>query len=586
MWRALLWAALFACAAPAARAEEAGGLAWIYVEANTGGSSGGHLALLVRDTVYHVQQAPEGLFQLERQDWRTFRYLYAGLQNRTLVLAHLDVAEPDVEQAHDRMARAYVAQRSELDRRERLVLDRAWIVAWRAGEDPPPLQGAGLLPPGAGEDPHAVRLREAVRERFGAEFLPREIARADAHARALGGAPAHGIELRETLLLRETLRALDAGWPVAPDAVLPSEGLLGEPLAPDEVAGTERLAAAQRDAALELLASERPDRGLALALAAARYQALSRSAERGVPVLLDAYAGVGQPIPASDRSSAATWTRRADELAAVLRGGRPHVLGAKRWDEARYHLLELGAGLWREYARAAAGGPVRKLPRTSLPAPARVVAFRPDATPSGLAGAERDADTALAAQKQRLDGLYRYGVVRRNCVTEIVRLLNDAFEGEAARAPGAELEPGAGFDFIPFAFFDSATSRLRVERVEIVPSYREHELARVLAEDPALPRRLGESVTFTSSIYTPRWRDGTFLFFTDDVFWRRPVLGFANLGFAAGSGVVGVLAAPLDGARRARAAGSGLWYSLPELAFFNIRKGTFEWVPSETPVQE
>ena len=64
--------------------------------------------------------------------------------------------------------------------------------------------------------------------------------------------------------------------------------------------------------------------------------------------------------------------------------------------------------------------------------------------------------------------------------------------------------------------------------VEIVPSHRERELARVLAEDPALARRLGESVTHASSIYTPRWRDGSFLFFTDDVFWPRPVYGVVN----------------------------------------------------------
>ena len=159
-------------------------------------------------------------------------------------------------------------------------------------------------------------------------------------------------------------------------------------------------------------------------------------------------------------------------------------------------------------------------------------------------------------------------------MTEIVRLLNEAYDGEAARALGAELEPGAGFDFMPFAFFDSVTSRLRVAEIEIVPSHRERELARVLTEDPRLPRRLGESITFASSIYTPRLRDGSFLFFTDDVFWRRPLLGLANLGFAAGSGVFGVAAAPFDGARRARAAGSGLWYSVPELFFFNIRKGT------------
>ena len=62
---------------------------------------------------------------------------------------------------------------------------------------------------------------------------------------------------------------------------------------------------------------------------------------------------------------------------------------------------------------------------------------------------------------------------------------------------------------------------------------------------------------------------------------RRPLLGLANLGYATGGGVLGLVTAPFDGARRLRAAGSGAWYSLPELAFFNIRKGTFDYVPAE-----
>jgi hypothetical protein len=579
MLRTIFWGALLSCAALAARAAPPASLAWIYAEANTGSSSGGHVALLVRDTVYHVQQWPDGLYRLERQDWPTFRYLYAGLGNRTLALAHLDVAEADVERAHDHLARAYVAQQAERRQRERLALDRDWVAAWRAGRAPPPLAGAGLLAPEDAPDPHALALRAAVQERFGPDFLPAEIARQDAHARALPVEPARGIELRETLLLAETLRALEEAWPIAAQATLPNEGFLAEPLGPEEIAGASRHALAQRDAVLALLASRRPDRGHALAIAAARHQALQRSAERGVAVLLDPYAGLERP-GAEDAAGPATWTQRAGEMADVLRRGRPIVLGAKSFDEAQYHLLELGAGVYREYARGAAGGPVRKLPRSAIPAAARGVDFRPEAGAAALAAAERDADEALAAQDRRLAALYPYGVIRRNCVTEIVRLLNDAFEGEAARALGAELEPGAGFDFVPFAFFRSVTSRLRVAEIEIVPSHRERELARLLAEDPRLPRRLGESITFSSSIYTPRLRDGSFLFFTDDLFWRRPLLGLANLGFAAGSGVVGVAAAPFDGARRARAAGSGLWYSVPELFFFNIRKGTFEWVPS------
>ena len=82
--RAALLGALLACAALAARAEEpAAGLAWIYVESNTGSSSGGHVALRVRDGVYHVQQAGESQFRIERETWQTFRHLYAGLGNRT-----------------------------------------------------------------------------------------------------------------------------------------------------------------------------------------------------------------------------------------------------------------------------------------------------------------------------------------------------------------------------------------------------------------------------------------------------------------------------------------------------------------------
>ena len=87
MLRAIVWGALLACAAASARAEPPARLAWIYVEANTGSSSGGHVALLVRDTVYHVQQWSDGLFRIEREEWPTFRYLYAGLGNRTLALA-------------------------------------------------------------------------------------------------------------------------------------------------------------------------------------------------------------------------------------------------------------------------------------------------------------------------------------------------------------------------------------------------------------------------------------------------------------------------------------------------------------------
>ncbi len=586
MLRALRPLVLLACGVTAARAGEPGSLAWLYAEANTGGSSGGHIALRVNDTVYHVQQSPSGLYQIEREDWGTFRHLYAGLQNRTLALAYLDVAEPDVERVSNRLARAYVAQRAELERRERLALDLAWLEAWREGEAPPPLRSAGLLAPAAHPEPHALALRESVCARFGEPFLASELARLEAGLASFVPGRDEGIALRETLLLREALRALDQGWPLAPVAVLANEGLLAEPLAPGEVVGARRHAEAEQEAVLALLASRRPDRAHALLLAMARHQALLRSAESGLPVLLDATAGEGMAMPADELASPAAYARLAERMAEVLRDGRPKVLAAPGFDEARYNLLELGAGIWREFARGAEGGAVRKLPRRTTPSAPRRVSFEPAAGREQLEGALEQAARDLARQEQRLASLYPYGVLNRNCVTEIARLFNDAFgPDQAERVLGAELEPGAGLGFIPFAFFDEVTSRLRVARVEIVPSHRERELARLAEEDPGLARRLLESVTLTSSIYRPRLRDGAFLFFTDDALWRRPLLGLGNLGYAAGSGLVGLAAAPFDGGERALAAGSGLWYSVPELFFFNIRKGSFEYVPNQRSEQ-
>jgi len=149
------------------------------------------------------------------------------------------------------------------------------------------------------------------------------------------------------------------------------------------------------------------------------------------------------------------------------------------------------------------------------------------------------------------------------------------------RALGGRLEPGAELGFVPFVFFEQVTERLRTVRVEHVASHRRRELARLRAEDPGLARRLREATTLTSSIYTPRRRDGAFLLFTDDSVWARPVLGALNLGFALGRGALGVPTALFDRGARLRAGFSGVLFSVPELVFLNFRKGSFDYVEPE-----
>jgi len=133
--------------------------------------------------------------------------------------------------------------------------------------------------------------------------------------------------------------------------------------------------------------------------------------------------------------------------------------------------------------------------------------------------------------------------------------------------------------FIPFLSAAAVDSRLAVAETAELPSYRRERVARLAAEHGRFGTWLREGNTVTSTIY--RWNpdDSFFVFFTDDVVAPRPVLGAVNLVAAAGASVVGLVTLPLDRGARLRAGLRGALFSLPELAFVNIRKGSFTHVP-------
>ena len=54
--------------------------------------------------------------------------------------------------------------------------------------------------------------------------------------------------------------------------------------------------------------------------------------------------------------------------------------------------------------------------------------------------------------------------------------------------------------------------------------------------------------------------------------------GAVNLGYGLGQGLAGVFTAPFDGGRRFRSGFYGAFFSLPELVFANVRKGSFDFV--------
>lgn len=574
--RAFVAAALVAGPAGPAGAGAAE-IGFVHVEANVGGASGGHFGLRVGDDVFHLQAHGDRI-ALAREPWPQFRFRYGVLENRPLHVAWVALRDADFSRLRDGLTDAHLADLRAQDELADARLDVEALEALAGARGGVAVRGAGLLDPARAGDPDGAALGERVRARLGAGAVEDELARA---ARALGEpplAPGAARRLRDALALHAALVALRDAHGLDPAARVE---LAGEPpLGPGERAGLEALAARLEDDVAALLRSPRPDRGPALFAALARHRAARLSLAGGRLVLVDPHPDAA---PVLDRREVEA---RRDELAALAEAFAADVAAARREatsapaDERAWHRLEVAAARRAEAERGARGGAAVRLAAGPLaPRRARTLALAaPAAPPGALAAALESARAALAEHEARIAAERRYDLLRANCATELVRALHAALGGRerAAAALGGDLAPGAGFGFVPFVLFDQVVARLPVARVERLPAWRERALAALRARDDSVWERAREATALTSRVYGRRDADGSFLFWSDGAPLARPLQGAVNLGFAAADAALGVVTAPFDRGRRIARAGRGALFSLPELVFVNIRKGTFD----------
>ncbi len=546
-------------------------LGFVYVEANVDSASGGHTALRVGDRAYHYQ-FDDGLLLLERAEWGDFRFGYGTLENRPIHVASVDLSPALARRVRDGLASEYLAQQAALAALESASNDVELLEARLGLRAAVPVRGAGLLDPTRADAPAARARRARIDRELGPRFLEDALAAIDL------GAP-DPQAARDALALHAALAALQGAFDVDPAALLPLRDR--EPLAAQERDALALLADALDRAVLDLLRSGRPDRGVALLVATARRLVVARSLAEGRLYLLDPYPERPATIDAAD-----VLRRKAEVSAAAgyawgtYRLARALLLDPARIDEPAFGRIEEVAGRVEEYARGAESGrPIREVPGRLVPERRRALPLpQHGADGAELEAALRDARTRVEALRASIGSRHAYELTSVNCVTEILRSLERAFGGaeEMRAALGGELSAGEGLGFIPHVFFAQVRDRLDVASVTRLPPYRERTVAAMAAREGGARVYAREANTLSGTVYDPRDRDGSFLLFTDDIFWPRPVYGAVNVAFALGDGTLGLVTAPFDRGRRLVRAGKGAFFSAPELAFWNIRKGSFD----------
>jgi hypothetical protein len=597
---------------------------YFYIEAGQGDSSGGHAAIGFGENVFHYQYS-RGLLKAVRQNRSQFEYQYRFLGNRTIHVSRIAVPKSVYLRLNDYFTRIYVVQNRQLKGLELVREDIALLNRLEATQDQREqdfnffyrAKGAALFSTpirrtGTTPDPRlpgSPAFREIVAQNYGSTFLSNRRAQTENALASLRTTEWRGELLslspnRFPLLpysfnerFGDLITNLIAIEVIEQDAPLNQDARIDTNLPEFELNRDqlEILVRFRRDLQqdlLQLLASPRPDWGYPLLVGLARLQVLDDSIRQANLVFLDTFPKSSERVDHEDlHRYRETFLILLTEARNHFEREKEHFFALEGMNEPAYALLEISANRYRELARGVAGKSMR-IHRGDL-APSAIaevpVSVLPRISENRLVEEIRHLDDYASEYSESLEDQYRYHLLIRNCVSEIFQnlelgLSEPTGDGGNAATPNTEtlLFSGGAIDHgvlnsIPFVSSKRLRDNFRVQDSHALLSYRQARLKALYAEGNPVGTYFKESNTLTSSAYPWNPDDGIFLFFTDDTVLLRPIFGAFNALAGIGQILVGGLLFPVTGGDALAGGMKGLLSSLPELVFFNIRKGSYRY---------
>ena len=344
-----------------------------------------------------------------------------------------------------------------------------------------------------------------------------------------------------------------------------------------EVEKIRQLQANLIDNLFSLLNSKRPDSGNAALILYARIISLSYSINSGHWVFLDTYADNSPSITYAEVEiyKAAFKAQQKDALSSITE--IKHQLFSQQvitekdyshFERLSNYYYERERGLNKRQEIRTSGE--QRLPSKSASLP---IYLLPKLNAQEVETAKARLINYQANLTQQMQALYPYDLFTHNCVTEIFAAIQNA---QVDAEPLVNLLNGINKDptaFIPYLSFANIAEQ---HSQQILASFREQQLEKMYAEENNLRVYLREFNTLSAQDYKFNELDAPFLLFTNEQVWSRPLFGTLNLITATSIGIYGSFTWPFDSGENLKKGAMGILMSLPELAFFNIRKGTYK----------
>ena len=573
-------------------------LHYLYINAREGVASGGHTALRFNNETFHFQHYDGGIIRLVKQASVDFDFQYRYLDNRTLHQAMVELNDEHYDQLRHYFNLKLLQQKQQDDLLEEINLNIS-LLHKQAQHPPLSIKGAGLL--AKNTVPHGVEaftihsLQQQIKQKYGDNFLNEQTQKLKQEINALQPLPwpkdslqlsdnsfllvpysfaSQHIDVVSKMLFLETLKK---GTPLNQHQYfIPEQSTFT--LSKSEL---EQLTIFQNTLVnnlLHLLNSQRPDWGSVAFTLYARILSLSLAIDSGTFVFLDSFVADSFSIPYTEVETykALLEEQKNKALTRIIQEKNQLFTATQAISEKNYSRLEMLSNYYYERERGLAENRSirvsgeQRLPSKSIPLPDHLF---PKLTSKKTEEAIHRLELYQEDVTQQMQSLYQYDLLTRNCVTEIFSTIDKADINDKHIKEIEQLAQNNIIAFIPFGSFHSLSADYQKKTL---PSFRHQQLSKMYQEENDTLVYLREFNTLSASHYKFNDDDSAFLFFTDDKVWSRPLFGLLNLLTAATISIYGSFTLPFDSGKTLKNGAMGILMSLPELAFFNIRKGSYK----------
>ena len=567
------------------------GADFIYIDANIGHSSGGHSALKLDDEVYHFQYYPDGIFRLVRDTWEDFTFVYNIMDNRNMVIHKTGLKKTSHDILVQEFNSYYLIQQKHISNLIMLREDIRLLEAYLDNREYAlPFYGYFTTDE---NDSSLDRLRSLAglgalaNKKYELYRILKKSRPTTIHLDNINSAeyPLHlssywSWHHNNILLKIKLIEAIETGAGLKPMSYFEANSAPGRAsLSKENKLLLQKEVARLEKNIIALLAADH-DSSPALAVNLARYLVLQKSVTENRLYILKCTSQYSSLITGDSSEDKQTAQALQKEVFAWYYGRLEQFF--QNITDENWNKLEDAANRNYELTYLINRNvPLRLTFEKLLPEKRGDVILPPALDPAinpELLFSLREQEKGYFAALQKL---YNYHLVRKNCSTELFERLNEIKDRHSELAEEFGSFTRKKMRFIPFYASRLWKKNMADVVTEKRDSYRIYKVKKMKEKENSLWVGLREGNTLTSTVYRYNNDDSFFVFFTDQTRAFRPLFGIANLAAGIFETTAGFFTLPFDKGDHLQKGIRGVFFSMPELFFFNIRKGSFQFLDSQ-----